>query len=203
MIRPLLMLLAIFATIIAARMLYRVTRRIGLQWVLTLLFVLALLGTMVLFRGAKPCSTSIHLAPHVALPVPTVAVPPRPELDIAPAMDQARVDYEITYVDVGDGPTQFVESHVARDGRVGVHAGANQTVVIKPRRTLFQYVQAGKKDGIVWTAILGGAIILFLYLAYLFLDAGTRGHFTWQLRIISVVAFVGICVAIAALRGGL
>jgi hypothetical protein len=45
-----------------------------------------------------------------------------------------------------------------------------------------------------WTIVSGIALAAMIYLAYLFLDAGTRGQFTWPLRVFSVVAFVGICV---------
>ena len=50
------------------------------------------------------------------------------------------------------------------------------------------------------TALSIGA---FLAVGYVFLDAGTRGQFTWPLRIASVVAFAAICVAVAALRNQL
>lgn len=50
------------------------------------------------------------------------------------------------------------------------------------------------------TALSIGA---FLAVGYVFLDAGTRGQFTWPLRIASVVAFAAICVAVAALRSRL
>ena len=45
-----------------------------------------------------------------------------------------------------------------------------------------------------WTLVSAIALAAMVYLAYLFLDAGTRGQFTWPLRIFSVVAFVGICI---------
>ena len=49
--------------------------------------------------------------------------------------------------------------------------------------------------------VFGGLIVLaFLYIGYLFLDAGTRGQFTWTLRIISIVAFFGMCGVVAILR---
>ena len=48
-------------------------------------------------------------------------------------------------------------------------------------------------------AITGVSLVLLsilVYLAYLFVDTGTRGHFTWTLRIATVAAFVGICSAL-------
>lgn len=45
-----------------------------------------------------------------------------------------------------------------------------------------------------WTLVSAITLAAMIYLAYLFLDAGTRGQFTWPLRVFSVVAFVGICI---------
>ena len=48
-------------------------------------------------------------------------------------------------------------------------------------------------------AITGVSLVILsilVYLAYLFVDTGTRGHFTWTLRIATVAAFVGICTAL-------
>ena len=42
--------------------------------------------------------------------------------------------------------------------------------------------------------------VAFLYIGYLFLDAGTRGQFSWTLRIASIVAFGVICALVALLR---
>lgn len=203
MIRPLIMLVAIFAAMFVLRLVYMAGKRIGFQWAVTLLFVFALMGAMLLFHGARSRPTIIGWDTRALAPVPLAIVPLPPPLDgIAPA-DQARLEYEVTYAHVGDGSTRVVESREAHEDVVSAYAGPNESVVIRPRRGLPWYAPAGKKGGLVWTVILGGAITVFLYLAYLFLDAGTRGHFTWQLRIISILAFVGICVAIAALRGGL
>lgn len=51
--------------------------------------------------------------------------------------------------------------------------------------------------GTVLTAL---AIAAFLYMGYVFLDASTRGHFTWSLRLLSIVVFAAVCVTMAALR---
>ena len=48
-------------------------------------------------------------------------------------------------------------------------------------------------------AVTGVSLVILsilVYLAYLFVDTGTRGHFTWTLRIATVAAFVGICSAL-------
>lgn len=56
---------------------------------------------------------------------------------------------------------------------------------------------------VVPSLLIAGAIAVFLYIGYILLDAGTRGHFTWSLRIVSVLAFGVLLVTLAALRLGL
>lgn len=43
-------------------------------------------------------------------------------------------------------------------------------------------------------------IAAFLCVAYVFMDGATRGQFTWSLRLVSVVAFAAIYVALTSLR---
>ncbi len=62
---------------------------------------------------------------------------------------------------------------------------------------LFEFV---REPSIIWHAASFGALGAMICLGYLFADAGTRGHFTWPLRILSAVGFVGICAAVIALR---
>ena len=56
------------------------------------------------------------------------------------------------------------------------------------------------RRGLVWNSLLGLAIAALLYVGYAFLDAATRGHFTWRLRVVSIIAFVSLCAALAVLR---
>jgi len=44
---------------------------------------------------------------------------------------------------------------------------------------------------------LAFAVVGILFLGYLFLDANTRGQFTWSLRITCLLTFVSICVIVA------
>ncbi|MCH7813261.1 MAG: hypothetical protein IID40_04490 [Planctomycetes bacterium] len=53
------------------------------------------------------------------------------------------------------------------------------------------------------TVLAAVVLAVMIFLAYLFLDSGTRGQFTWPLRIFSALAFVGICVALALFGHGL
>lgn len=51
--------------------------------------------------------------------------------------------------------------------------------------------------------LIGFAVLAFLYISYLFLDASTRGQFTWSLRILSALTFVCLIITIQLLRGSL
>jgi len=53
---------------------------------------------------------------------------------------------------------------------------------------------------ILSSLLMATAIAAFLGVGYVFLDASTRGHFTWPLRIAAVAAFAAIYVAMSALR---
>ena len=54
-----------------------------------------------------------------------------------------------------------------------------------------------------WGMIVSAAALgVMIFLAYLFLDSGTRGQFTWPLRIFAVAAFVGICILLVTLQPG-
>lgn len=46
------------------------------------------------------------------------------------------------------------------------------------------------------TGVSLAALGILVFLAYVFVDTGTRGHFTWTLRFLTVTAFVGICTAL-------
>lgn len=53
-----------------------------------------------------------------------------------------------------------------------------------------------RNSGMLVTIFVSGAL---LYFGYLFLDANTRGQFTWSLRIASVFAFAGLIAAVISL----
>lgn len=59
------------------------------------------------------------------------------------------------------------------------------------------------RGGLVWNLVTALSIAALLFVAYVFLDASTRGHFTWSLRILSALVLVGIFATMAALRSGL
>jgi len=59
------------------------------------------------------------------------------------------------------------------------------------------------RGGLVWNLVTALSIAAFLFVGYVLLDASTRGHFTWSLRILSVLVLVGVFMTMAAMRAGL
>lgn len=59
------------------------------------------------------------------------------------------------------------------------------------------------RGGLLWNLVTAISIAAFLFVGYVFLDASTRGHFTWRLRILSAMVLMGIFATMAALRLGL
>lgn len=59
------------------------------------------------------------------------------------------------------------------------------------------------RGDLLWSLLTAFTIAALLYLGYIFLDASTRGHFTWRLRILSVLTFAVLCAVVVALRNGL
>jgi len=52
-----------------------------------------------------------------------------------------------------------------------------------------------------WTIFSTFVLALVVFLLYNFLNAGTKGHFAWPLRLISIAAFVLLCLGLLAIRG--
>lgn len=77
-----------------------------------------------------------------------------------------------------------------------------RSVLIETSRGGIEHRRWNQRGGFIQTFIIAGALAAFLYLAYIFLDAGTRGHFTWTLRATAVLAFGALCAALSALRDG-
>lgn len=88
-------------------------------------------------------------------------------------------------------------------GECLAQAGGESRVAVKAPALQRRLDVKKTLPGFAGIILLAGAILVLLYLGYVFLDAGTRGQFTWQLRIISVLALIGFCAAIVALRRGL
>jgi len=56
---------------------------------------------------------------------------------------------------------------------------------------------------VLWTVVTACAIGALMFVGYIALDAGTRGQFTWPLRVLSVLCFGAIITTVVALRHAL
>ena len=113
-------------------------------------------------------------------------------------------------------------SHVAQpfvtishdSGSVAISAGSEETTVFSEQRTTSEApdpvparLESDRQDRKAeghgsWLSRIasGGAVAILITLAYLFLDAGTRGRYTWPLRFGSIAVFAGFCVLLWRLR---
>ncbi|MBN1417246.1 MAG: hypothetical protein JXP34_00630 [Planctomycetes bacterium] len=92
--------------------------------------------------------------------------------------------------------------------RAAVRIRATADEVIRP---IVERVRAEIRSGwieararrkeIFWTGISIAALVVSIFLLYSFANAGTKGHFAWPLRLVSALAFGGLCLGILYLRG--
>jgi hypothetical protein len=69
-------------------------------------------------------------------------------------------------------------------------------------RDLWRRAPKLRGTGVVGTVVAALALAGFLYVGYVFLDGSTRGHFTWSLRLLSIMAFAALCLLTAIVRHG-
>ncbi len=163
-----------------------------------LLGSLAMLGMMfTIFSGGNAKRISIDGVPLWQKDAP--ALPPPP-----PAIEQSEKHIEVHAIANDTGESTV--SQVLHDAKVTVKqtlrnakVSAKQALSNVSSEPLAQQIRTKPMSHLL-TAV---AIAAFLCVGYVFLDAGTRGHFTWRLRITALVAFAAIWVAMASLRGQL
>ncbi len=122
------------------------------------------------------------------------SIPPRPsEIEI-----QAHIDAAMSHV-------QLDQQRIEHQMQLQINAMEGDVALVNvhdhqpSHRRLFNRGFLGK------SLMIGMVMFAFLYVCYLFLDAGTRGQFTWSLRIISLFAFIMMMIVIQVLhhRGSL
>jgi hypothetical protein len=96
---------------------------------------------------------------------------------------------------LADAPPISVELHAKRKAR---HKWIERWTNVGSCKYL-----STRSGGVLASLMTALAIAVFLYVGYVCLDASTRGHFTWSLRLLSIVVFAAVCVLMAALRLGL
>ena len=169
---------------------------------ITLLFgSLAVIGFLFMGLGGNDSAiitfnhTSLSEAPYLPMS-PAIAV-------LDKGIEVQTVEKQIVITSGTDEPSLLQALRDAREGtkRAFLDAKVSTKRALRhaSRAPLAQQIR-GKPMSHLLTAV---AIAAFLCVGYVFLDAGTRGHFTWRLRITAVVAFAAIWVAMASLRGQL
>lgn len=141
--------------------------------------------------GQEGAKIAAQAGRHVA----QVALEAGEELKVAFSFDEGS-DLRVSGVPEAPSPSMYVE--VAQPGSVEIQTTL-ESLSTNPRRSRVRHLPVG--IALLLPSLLTAlSIAAFLAVGYVFLDAGTRGQFTWSLRIASVVAFAAICVAISALR---
>lgn len=194
----LLIALAIpFFTLLAVVFYYGLRKYNFVKWAVVTVFSLSAAGAIVLLIDGKhesrmkmfvPKST-VAISAHSAELHSFPTVPPNPnEIEI-----QAHIDTAISNV-------QIVQRRIENQIQLQIDAMEGDVALAivhdhpPSRRRLF-------KRGFLGTSlVIGFVMFAFLYICYLFLDAGTRGQFTWSLRIISLFAFIMMMIAIQVLH---
>ena len=158
-----------------------------------------------------------RIAPGARL-VPPIPPVPKVELPLA-SLDADRFNLDLSVENIKEHGDRAVEI-----ARIKIQAGAEamsevaQQVADQTRVLMREHnippipnvadrvvdgVRHAQPAGLAASGLMAFAIGALLYLGYILLDAGTRGHFTWSLRIVSVVTFAALCLALSILRHGL
>lgn len=145
-------------------------------------------------RFRMPNLPSIHFPEMPSIPSPAVEVHLPRLVQAPPRYEEASHSHGISKWAYTSSDNVFSEQTIVtnQDGTV---IAISQTSEGRAPRTY-----RGMSVGIVGFAVAGLIVVAFLYIGYLFLDAGTRGQFSWTLRIASIVAFGVICAVVALLR---
>ena len=158
-----------------------------LMFLLTLAFAGA---AMFMFMPAGHVTPSARLVPPIP-PVPRAELPPA-------SLDADPVSFELSVENIKEHGDR-----AAAIAQVKIHAGAEalsdvaQRVAEQTRALVRQHPFPPVPD--VAHRVVDGV----RRARPAFLDASTRGHFTWPLRIVSVVTFAALCLALSVLRHGL
>lgn len=188
----------------------RRAKMVGISVLLLMMMAFAGAATF-MFMPARRTAPSARFVP----PIPPV---PKAELPLA-SLDANPVSFDLSVENIREHGDRAVEI-----ARIKIQAGAEamsdvaqqvaeqtQVLVLQHNippvpdvaRRVVDGVRRARPAGLAASGLMAFAIGALLYLGYIFLDASTRGHFTWSLRIVSVVTFAALCLALSVLRHGL
>ena len=132
--------------------------------------------------------------------------PPAPVPPTAPAALDAAGRSLPLETSAAASETELSSKHVAHEVR-----SASRHLTREPRSTARRlrsevrrsargfrgWVRGYSGEGLGGMLVMAFALAAFLFVGYVFLDAGTRGQFTWSLRLVSLLAFVLFFAALA------
>ena len=80
-----------------------------------------------------------------------------------------------------------------------------ETETEKAQTSLRRSAEQARRERFAWGATIFSALVLALavYLLYSFINAGTKGHLAWPLRIVSMAAFLLLCLGLLLVRNHL
>lgn len=155
--------------------------------------LILMLGAMAVLLMPARARRHVHIPPPISmLPAVQVEVPvpaPTPKTAIAGVRvrhSEAAFDDRgmlIVSIDKGD-------------------SAGSVTVTTRTERRLPRILEKFSPKA-VWSLITACAIAALMFVGYIALDAGTRGHFTWPLRVLTVLCFGAIITTVVALRHAL
>ena len=128
--------------------------------------------------------------------------PPSPAVEVhVPRLIQARQRYEEANHSHGISKSAYTSSgKTFSEKTIVINEDGTEIAIVQTSKSRAPQTYRGRFIGIAGFAVAGLIVVAFLYIGYLFLDAGTRGQFSWTLRIASIVAFGVICAVVALLR---
>ena len=90
--------------------------------------------------------------------------------------------------------------------RAATLARVPQELVQESGMELLNSLETGRRESwterqrLGWTIFSAGILALVVFLIYSFLNAGTKGHMAWPLRIVYLMAFLILCFGLLVLR---
>ncbi len=201
MLAPWIFIAILAVLVVVALLLSGLWRFRGRAVLLTLLIVAGAMATMRLVAPVGSPWGSFGRLHHQGRPL----IPPLPQLLKGAPPAHGSTSWSAAGVDKGGShKSAFAAKTTVSDSQVtSIITGDDGTLVIRQSKGTGWPADNGHGIGTVWVIIMAGAVTVFLYLGYIFLDAGTRGQFTWQLRFACVLAFAAVCAIVTALQRGL
>lgn len=171
--------------------------RSGFLFVLAFAFLFLFLGNRGPFRNWDSWMPNLP-----SIQVPEMPSPARPAAEARKVRDfLASLEHEkAEHQHVASKSAHTSSAKAFSEKTIVINEDGTEIAIAQTSRSRAPQTYRGRFIGIAGFAVAGLIVVAFLYIGYLFLDAGTRGQFSWTLRIASIVAFGVICAVVALLR---